>query len=166
MAQQWVDETCCRLRYGSLFLSASISYGTEFYLFSTDELRDRYQKAKESGMSESELDALHQQIIETEYRNNPQMLQRMLILAELEPYRHLTRNEVANLYQTGIVSVKDYLVKLNFADFIRRFERENMNIIEFGSATAYDTKIQTIKEQLRAYAQEIAPQQVQQQINN
>jgi hypothetical protein len=153
-AQQWVDETVCRLRYGSLFLSASISYGTEFYLFSTDELRDRYQKAKETGMSESELDALHQQIIETEYRNNPQMLQRMLILAELEPYRHLRRNEVANLYQTGIVSVEDYLVKLNFTDFIRRFERENMNIIEFGSATAYDTKINTIREQLRAYAQE------------
>ena len=156
-AQKWVDDTCCRLRYGTLFLSSSVSYGTEFYLFSTDELRERYKTAKETGMSESELDALHQQIIETEYRNNPQQLQRMLILAELEPYRHLTRNEVANLYQTGIVSVEDYLVKLNFADFIRRFERENMNIIEFGSATAYDTKISTIKEQLRAYAQEIAP---------
>lgn len=165
-AQKWVDDTCCRLRYGTLFLSSSVSYGTEFYLFSTDELRERYKTAKETGMSESELDALHQQIIETEYRNNPQQLQRMLILAELEPYRHLTRNEVANLYQTGIVSVEDYLVKLNFADFIRRFERENMNIIEFGSATAYDTKISTIKEQLRAYAHEIAPKQVQQQINN
>ena len=165
-AQKWVDDTCCRLRYGTLFLSSSVSYGTEFYLFSTDELRERYKTAKETGMSESELDALHQQIIETEYRNNPQQLQRMLILAELEPYRHLTRNEVANLYQTGIVSVEDYLVKLNFADFIRRFERENMNIIEFGSATAYDTKITTIKEQLRAYAQEIAPNTRPQQQNN
>ena len=165
-AQKWVDDTCCRLRYGTLFLSSSVSYGTEFYLFSTDELRERYKTAKETGMSESELDALHQQIIETEYRNNPQQLQRMLILAELEPYRHLTRNEVANLYQTGIVSVEDYLVKLNFADFIRRFERENMNIIEFGSATAYDTKISTIKEQLRAYAQEIAPNTRPQQQNN
>lgn len=165
-AQKWVDDTCCRLRYGTLFLSSSVSYGTEFYLFSTDELRERYKTAKETGMSESELDALHQQIIETEYRNNPQQLQRMLILAELEPYRHLTRNEVANLYQTGIVSVDDYLVKLNFADFIRRFERENMNIIEFGSATAYDTKISTIKEQLRAYAQEIAPNTKPQQQNN
>jgi hypothetical protein len=73
---------------------------------------------------------------------------------------------VANLYQTGIVSVEDYLVKLNFADFIRRFERENMNIIEFGSATAYDTKINTIKEQLRAYAQEIAPNTKPRQQNN
>jgi hypothetical protein len=164
-AQQWVDETICRLRYGSLYLSSSISYGTEFYLFSTDELRERYKTAKETGMSESELDALHQQIIETEYRNNPQQLQRMLILAELEPYRHLTRNEVQALYDKGLVSIEEYLVKLNFADFIRRFERENMNIIEFGSAGAYDTKINTIRERLMAYASEVAPN-IKPQINN
>lgn len=157
-AQLWVDSTICRLRYGKLFLSASVSYGTEFYLFSTDELRDRYQKAKESGMSEAELDALHQQIIETEYRNNPQMLQRMLILADLEPYRHLTRNEVALLYEKGLVSMEDYLVKLNFAEFIRRFERENLNIIEFGSAGSYDTKIDVIKARLADYAREDVPQ--------
>ena len=153
--QQWVDSTCCRLRYGSLFISASVSYGTEFYLFTTDELRDRYQKAKESGMSEAELDALHQQIIETEYRNNPQMLQRMLILADLEPYRHLTRAEVQGLQQSGIVRMEDLIVKLNFADFIRRFERENMNILEFGSAQAYDRKIETIRERLADYAREV-----------
>lgn len=165
-AQQWVDETVCRLRYGSLYLSSSISYGTEFYLFSTDELRERYKTAKETGMSESELDALHQQIIETEYRNNPQQLQRMLILAELEPYRHLTRNEVQALYDKGLVSIEEYLVKLNFADFIRRFERENMNIIEFGSAGAYDTKINTIRERLMAYASEVAPNVQKPNINN
>ena len=153
-AQQWVDSTICRLRYGNLFLSCSISYGTQFYLYSTDELRDRYQKAKETGMSESELDALHQQIIETEYRNNPQQLQRMLLLADLEPYRHLSRNEVATLYEKGIVSMEDYLVKLNFSDFIRRFERENMNIIEFGSEALYERKIDTIKEKLKDYARE------------
>ena len=154
-AQQWVDSTCCRLRYGSLFISASVSYGTEFYLFTTDELRDRYQKAKESGMSEAELDALHQQIIETEYRNNPQMLQRMLILADLEPYRHLTRDEVQKLQESGIARMEDLIVKLNFADFIRRFERENMNILEFGSAQAYDRKIETIRERLADYAREV-----------
>lgn len=158
-AQLWADETCCRLRYGSLFLSASISYGTEFYLFSTDELRDRYKKAKESGMSEAELDALHQQIIETEYRNNPQMLQRMLILADLEPYRHLTRDELQVLQEKGIATMEDLVVKLNFADFVRRFERENMNIIEFGSAQNYDRKIQTIRERLADYAREVLASQ-------
>ena len=164
-AQLFVDSTCCRLRYGSAFLSASVNYGTEFYLFSSDELRERYKTAKESGMSEADLDALLQQIIETEYRHNPQQMQRMIILSDLEPYRHLTRNEVAGLYDKGIVTLEEYLIKLNFADFIRRFERENMNIIEFGDALDYDKKIGIIKEQLTQYATEMKPQEQQQVIN-
>ena len=108
-------------------------------------------------MSEADLDALLQQIIETEYRHNPQQMQRMIILADLEPYRHLTRNEVNGLYKEGIVSLGEYLVKLNFADFIRRFERENMNIIEFGESLDYDKKIDIIRQQLLEYAKEIQP---------
>lgn len=155
-AQLFVDSTCCRLRYGSAFLSASVNYGTEFFLFSSNELRERYKTAKESGMSEADLDALLQQIIETEYRHNPQQMQRMIILSDLEPYRHLTRNEVAGLYDKGIVSIEEYLIKLNFADFIRRFERENMNIIEFGDTLDYNKKIGIIKEQLLQYAAEMS----------
>jgi hypothetical protein len=155
-AQLFVDETCCRLRYGAAFLSASISYGTEFYLFTSDELRERYKKAKEAGMSEADLDALLQQIIETEYRHNPQQMQRMIILSDLEPYRHLTRNEVQQLYKDGVATIEDFVIKLNFADFVRRFERENMNIIEFGDSLDYQRKIDIIREQFRKYAQESA----------
>ena len=158
-AQKWVDDTCCRLRYGTSFLQSSVNYGTEFYLFTSDELRERYKKAKEAGMSEADLDALLQQILETEYRHNPQQMQRMIILSDLEPYRHLTRNEVQGLYDKQIVSLEELLIKLNFSDFIRRFERENMNIITFGETIDYDRKIQTIKERLTDYAREIAPQQ-------
>ena len=159
-AQKFVDDTCCRLRYGKAFLSSSINYGTEFYLFASDELRERYKKAKEAGMSEADLDALLQQIIETEYRHNPQMMQRMIILSDLEPYRHLTRNEVQGLYEKSLIPVEDLLIKFNFADFIKRFERENMNIIEFGAETDYDKKIGIIKEQLKAYASEIKQPEV------
>ena len=49
-------------------------------------------------------------------------------------------------------------IKRNFADFIRRFERENMNIISFGENIDYDKKINTIKERLTDYAREIIPQ--------
>ena len=156
-AQLFVDETVCRLRYGNAFVSASVNYGTEFYLFTSDELRERYRKAKEAGMSEADLDALLQQIIETEYRHNPQQMQRMIILGDLEPYRHLTRAEVQGLYDKSLVSLEELLIKLNFADFVRRFERENMNIITFGENIDYDKKIDTIKERLMDYAREIAP---------
>ena len=158
-AQKWVDDTICRERYGNSFLSSSISYGTEFFLFTSDELRERYKTAKESGMSEADLDALLQQIIETEYRNNPQQMQRMIILSDLEPYRHMTRNEVQGLYDKQLISIEELLIKLNFADFIKRFERENMNVISFGETIDYAKKIDTIKERLTEYAREIIPEQ-------
>ena len=158
-AQKWVDDTIARERYGTAFISSSINYGTEFYLFTADELRLRYKNAKESGASEADLDALQQQIIETEYRHNPQQMQRMIILGDLEPYRHLTREEVQALYDKNLITIEELMVKLNFADFVRRFERENMNIITFGENIDYDTKIDTIKERLMEYAREIIPQQ-------
>ena len=151
-AQQFVDETVCRLRYGSGFVSAKINYGTEFYIFDANELRTRYKTAKESGASEAELDALQNQIIETEYRNNPTQLQRMLILAELEPYRHLTREEALRLYEKGIITENELRIKLNFANFIRRFERENTNILVFGEQIPFSRKIEIINEKLNEYA--------------
>lgn len=156
-AQQFVDETVCRLRYGNAFVSAKINLGTDFYVVTPTELRNKYKLAKESGASESELDALQNQIIETEYRHNPTQLQRMLILAELEPYRHLTRNEVINLYEKQIIPVEAMQVKLNFANFVRRFERENTNILEFGTLIPYDKKISIIADKLREYAKEVTP---------
>lgn len=153
-AQQFVDETVCRLRYGSLFVSAKVNYGTEFYLSNATELRERYKVAKESGASEAELDALQNQILETEYRNNPTQLQRMLILSELEPYRHLTRNEVLELYGRQIIDETDMRIKLDFANFVRRFEREYLNILEFGYNMPYKSKIEFITNKFKEYASE------------
>lgn len=153
-AQQWVDETICRLRYGRYFLSAKINYGTEFYLYSPDELRNRYKAAKEAGASESELDMLQNRIVETEYRNDPTQMRRMLLMAELEPYRHLSRSEVVDLYGRNLISETDMRIKLNFSNFVRRFERENMNILDFGNAIAFDKKIAAIYDAFVRYAEE------------
>ena len=153
-AQQWVDATICRLRYGKSFISAGISYGTEFYLSTANELRERYKQAKEAGASESELDALYAKVIETEYRNNPLMRQRLSILADLEPFNHLTRDEVLELREKGMATQEDVVIKLNFADYIRKFERENMSVTEFGENTDYDKKIQAISDRLKEYASE------------
>lgn len=153
-AQQFVDETVCRLRYGNLFVSAKINLGTEFYIYDAMELRKRYKLAKETGASEAELDAMQNQIIETEYRNDSTQLQRMLVLAELEPYRHLTRAEVLNLYGQQIISEPELRVKLNFANFVRRFERENTNILEFGTQIPFSEKIKVITNKFYEYANE------------
>lgn len=153
-AQQWVDSTICRLRYGTAFMSAKINYGTEFYTLTPEVLQKRYTDAKEGGASEGELDALKDQLIETEFRHNPNMLQRMLILSNIEPFRHLSSSEVDDMFSKGLVSKEEYLLKKDFSGFIRKFERENDNIIEFGSALDFKEKIRRIQEILLAYARE------------
>lgn len=157
-AHQWVDATVCRLRYGRYFISATINYGTEFFLYSVDELRKRYADAKNAGASEAELDMMHRQILETEYRNDPMQLRRMLILSELEPYRHLSRQEITELYERGLVPAEDMRIKLNFPALVSRFERENTNILNFGEEVPYKRKIDTIMAELRRYAQEQMPE--------
>lgn len=153
-AQTWVDSTICRLRYGEQFISAKIDYGTDFFLASVDELWEKYKKAKESGASESELDMLQNSILETEYRNDPTQLRRMKILADLEPYRHMTREEAIEMREKNLISDSDLRIKLNFSNFVNRFERENTNILDFGTEIHYAKKIDKIMAEFERYANE------------
>jgi len=154
-AQTFVDETVCRLRYGNDFVSLNVNYGTDFFLYDADELRKRYKTAKESGSSEAELDALQRKIIETEYRTDPVQLQRMLMMQDLEPYRHLTRDEVIQLYKDGIITETDMRIKLNFSNLVSRFERENLNITEFGIEQPYQKRIEIINQKFKEYVSKV-----------
>lgn len=154
LAQKFIEDTICKLRYGDAFISSSISWGTEFYVFTVTELYSKYKQAKENGASYSELDAISQQILEVEYRNNPLVLQRMLILKQLEPYPHKTLDEVIRLFEKGLLDKKLVKLKINFNTLIDRFERENINIIEFASKKPLRNKINIITNKLLEYVTE------------
>ena len=154
LAQKFIEDTVCKLRYGAAFISSSVSWGTEFYVFTVTELYSKYKQAKENGASNSELDAISQQILEVEYRNNPLVLQRMLILKQLEPYPHKTLDEVLKLYEKELLSENLVRLKMNFSSLIERFERENINIIEFASNKPLREKIDIINKKLLEYVSE------------
>lgn len=156
-AQKFVEDTVCKLRYGAAFISSSVSWGTEFYVFTVTELYSKYKQAKENGASNSELDAISQQILEVEYRNNPLVLQRMLILKQLEPYPHKTLDEVLRLYEKQLLSENSVKLKINFSALVDRFERENINIIEFASNKPLREKIDIISKKLLEYVSEDGP---------
>lgn len=153
-AQKFVEDTICRLRYRGAFLSSSINWGTEFYVFTASELYAKYKQAKDNGASISELDALAQQIIEVEHRNNPLMLQRMSILRHLEPYAHKTLDEVIRLYEKDLVDGRLVRLKIDFIGLIERFERENINIIEFAKNKPMRERIEIIRNKLLDYVAE------------
>lgn len=155
LAQKFVEDTVCKLRYGGAFISSSVNWGTEFYVFTITELYSKYKQAKENGASNSELDAISQQILEVEYRNNPLVLQRMLILKQLEPYPHKTLDEVLKLYEKELLNENSVKLKINFGTLVEKFERENINIIEFASNKPMREKIDIINKKLLEYVTEI-----------
>lgn len=151
LAQKFIEDTVCKLRYGEAFISSSVNWGTEFYVFTVAELYSKYKQAKENGASNSELDAISQQILEVEYRNNPLVLQRMLILKQLEPYPHKTLDEVLKLYEKKLLNENLVKLKINFSTLVEKFERENINIIEFASNKPLREKIDIINKKLLEY---------------
>lgn len=154
LAQKFIEDTVCKLRYGNAFISSSVNWGTEFYVFTVTELYSKYKQAKDNGASDSELDAISQQILEVEYRNNPLVLQRMLILKQLEPYPHKTLDEVLKLYEKKLIDEKLVKLKINFSTLVDKFERENINIIEFASNRPLREKIDIITNKLLEYVTE------------
>lgn len=150
--QEFVDGTCCRLRYGDSFLHCHINYGTEFFTLTVETLRKRYTEAKDAGASQGELLALREQILQTQYRNNPHMLERMRIIDQVEPYPLLARNDVLNLWEKGVADPSELELKENFASYLERFERENGNITEFGIDMDAKDRVNTITKTLKDYA--------------
>lgn len=154
-AQKFVEDTICKLRYSNAFFASSISWGTEFYVFTAKELYSKYEQAKSMGSSDMELDAIQQQILEVEYKNNALVLQRMQLLKQLEPYAHKTLSEIISLYKEGLLDPKLVQIKLNFVSLIDRFERENINILAFAADKPLREKINIITKKLREYVAEI-----------
>ena len=156
-AQEWVSNIVCQLRYGESFQSASISYGENFYLYSAEFILSMYQDAIDKKMSAKILDLLENQYFETKYRNNPEMLERVNLIANIDPFRHLTIDQVKDMYEKGQIEYSDYILKVNLSSLLMRFERENININEFGINESLDKRVQKISDELRTY---IIPVQV------
>lgn len=153
-AQKFVNDTICVLRYGDNFLGSSLSMGTEFYIYTVADLYAQFKTAKENGATMAELDAIADQVAATEYRNNPVQMQRMSTLRHLEPYRHFTLDEVLKMDAAALIDKDLLLIKINFNTFVDRFERENINIVEFGALIEFSTKIETITKKFLDYVRD------------
>lgn len=152
-AQKWVYETTAKLRYGDLFVSASVNNGTRFYLQTQGEVTKEYEDSRASGLPVYILQSQRNQINELQSKNNPTEKERLEILKFLEPYQDSTPKELLDL------GVKEsdpdgFLLKINFTKFINQFELDYGNIVEFGSAIEFKTKIERIQTILDMYVKE------------
>lgn len=160
MVMGWTESTICRLRYSERsFVSASVSLGTRHYIMPAAELLKIYELAKKNSFSVQTLDMFEDRYYETEFRNNPEEIERHKLQSHIDPFRHLSIGEVTAMYEANQISYVDYMMKKNFSSLIMQFERENLPITEFGITLDFNTRVKNIREGLRGLALQMQPEQ-------
>ena len=150
---QFADRTICKLRYGERFIDCDIDYGTNFFLKDVSDLQVELQSAKDSGSSDAIIESINENILHTKYRDDDKSISRANIIDDLDPLPNRTLKETIELYKEGGIDKINFIIKCNLINFVKRFERENTNVVNFGSLTSYDRKITQIYEELRMYAE-------------
>lgn len=155
ISHNWIEMTIAKLRYGVDAVAQFVTnYGSQFYIFQADTILELYKAARNDKLDPTVLDTLQDQYYDTKYRHDSKMLERMNLLINLDPCRHLTTEEAKDLLTEGILHRVDYAVKANFASLLLRFERDNGTVTEFGSGLDFNKRVDQILESLRLYAEE------------
>lgn len=156
---KWIAKTAVYLQNAITF-EPYVNYGTEWYLMTEQDLQLLYKNAKAEGMPENELSDLYDLLIETKYKSDPRKTERIKILTNLNPAPFNTMDEVYAKMDKGLFGGIDAMIKANFEKYINRFERENIDIVTFGSdaieqgTMSFNSKIDKIYGTLKKYAED------------
>ena len=148
---QFSIKAMAELRYGKeYFLSATVDYGSEFFLKDAGKIVQEYDSAVKAGMSPEYCAQIAKQATFTRFKNNPEVLSRQRIIADVIPYKNYSNEDLITMgVNTG--DVENFVIRLNADNFITQFELDFGDIVKFGSKLQYSDKIYFIKEQLKRY---------------
>lgn len=152
---KWMAETAGRSMYTNISLKVDANFGTEFYLTTEADLQKRYKDGKAMGLPIEELLMIYTQLIETKYKGNPSKIERQKMLLELDPYPLYTVSEIISLAEKNLIDRTTLVLKINFLNFVARFEAENMPITQFGLLLKPDQRLRAIRATFDRYASEL-----------
>lgn len=150
----WVIQTVGKLFYSDIKLSIQANFGTEFYLADEKTLQERYKQAKAIGLPIEEQLMIYTQLIETKYKGNTEKIQRQKMLLKLDPLPLVSQSEALGLFGQNLIDQRELNLKINFLNFINRFELENTPITQFGLNLQPYQRIKRIREILNIYNNE------------
>ena len=150
--QKFTLDTIAKLRYGEQYERSIISYGNKFFLQTEQETLENYNKAKIDGLPNYILNDMRLAMLQKRYRNDPDMLNRIMLLDILEP---LPDYDIKNIAAIATIDPKVLFLKINFNDLVKRFELENGNIVEYREGIDLDIRVAKIKQVLDGYVSEL-----------
>ena len=157
---KFADNTICKLRYGERYIDCDIDYGTDFFLKDVDDLQEELQLAKDSGASDAILESISDNILHTKYRDDDKSITRANIINDLDPMPNRTLKEAMELFKEGGIDKINFIIKSNLISFVKRFERENTSVVNFGSLVNYNSKIEQILGAFKEYAGEMVEKEI------
>ena len=150
---KWMIETAVKLAINTT-VKVHANYGTEWFLLTEAQLQQLFKGAKDAGLPESEIDQIYNLLIETKYKGQPHTVQKLMIENNLNPQPYQNVKECFDLVAQGVMTQTDLYIKANLIKFIKRFERENGSIVEFGSDITFEQKIDIIYNTFKNYVED------------
>lgn len=151
---KWIVKTSVKLLNKGVEVEVTANFGTEFFIYTVEDLMARYQMAIKNNFPQDEIDSIYRELIEVKYKGNNAKLDRSVIILALDPYPYSTINELNGLRQLNLVLEKEIVLKLNLTKFIQRFEMEQGSISEFGINLKPWDRVVKIKEVINKYLEE------------
>ena len=150
LIMEFADKTIIALRYG-VEIEPSIDFGSKFFLKTIGDISEEMEESKSS---EIVFDALHEELIDNKFRNDPAGKTRAGVIADLDPLPGRTIKEAEELYKAGGISEEEFKLKGRLMAFVRRFEREQLPMDKFVANGDYNAKINLIKKTFKGYESE------------
>lgn len=141
------------MRYEGNYVGSTVDLGNQFFLQSQEKVNKDYDDARKAGRPSFELSMKRNTMYSTAYQSNPLELQRVKIYENIEPYQSYTIQELKNL-GVDLTDPTGFAIKLNFDNFVNRYEREYGSLVTIGQGMDFNTKIKTINAKLTEYANE------------
>lgn len=160
----WIIVTIIKLAM-NVDVKRHSNFGTEWFLLTELEIQTLFAGSKTVGLPEGTLDLYYKLLIETQYKNDPHTVRKLVIENNLNPAPYKTMEEAYVMFEKRVMSLESLTIKANITAFIERFERENGNIVEFAQEAIFDgsitfaDKINTITEEFLNYIKEQNEQQ-------
>lgn len=150
-AMIFIVDTMGRLMFGDYYEGCTLTMGDQFMLESKSEILQQFTDWKKSGLPNFLVSGKKDQLIQSEYKNNITEINRAELLNQLEPWPELSISECTAL-SLNLKFPEKFLLKIDFAKFVRKFERQNGDILFWGSLLSLDKKVDKLTEILIQFA--------------
>lgn len=123
-AETFIINLCGDVMYGAAYKGVSNNWGNRFIVEGPDTIYDKYSNARSKGAPQATLDGLLRDYYESYYANDNINLQKSLKLMQVEPWTHLTIQQVQLL---SAATQQDKVMKTYFSEW--RSTVDDMDII-------------------------------------